>query len=278
MTVATGAPRQITRDEFRGIAELLHQRTGILLAPGKETLVMGRLDKRLRQLGLASYGEYLRLLHTATDELRVAIDALTTNETYFFREPQHFDFLRTVVVPAPRGSRPLRLWSAAGSTGEEAYTAAMVLADAMPGRQWEIVATDISTAVLRKAQRGIYPIAAAERIPDALLRRFCRRGRDEYEGLMAVSRELRDRVRFMRANLLDNLEGLGRFDVIMLRNVMIYFDAQTKVALVRRLTDMLHPRGYFIVSHSESLHGIAPAGLRMTQPSIYQRQPGVGDG
>lgn len=269
-------PRQITGDEFRGISELLHQRTGILLPPGKETLVMGRLDKRLRQLGLGTYGEYLRLLHTPGDqkELRVAIDALTTNETYFFREPQHFDFLRTAVVPLNRGSRPLRLWSAAGSTGEEAYTAAMTLADAMPGRPWEVVATDISTKVLRKAQQGVYPLTAAERIPAHLLHRFCRRGRDEYEGLMAVSRELRDRVRFMRANLLDNLADLGRFDVILLRNVMIYFDTETKTALVKRLADMLVPSGHLIISHSESLHGFAPAGLKMARPSIYQRTGG----
>ncbi len=270
MTVVT-APGQITRQEFARISELLHQRTGILLAPGKETLVMGRLDKRLRELGLASYGEYLTLLQTAGDELRIAIDALTTNETYFFREPQHFDFLRTVVVPAARAGRSLRVWSAAGSTGEEAYTVAMVLADAMPGRPWEVVATDISTKVLRTAQRGVYPLAAAERIPQPLLRRFCRRGRDEYEGLMAVAREVRERVRFKRANLLDNLQDLGRFDVILLRNVMIYFDAETKTALVRRLTEMLHPGGYLLISHSESLHGIAPTGLKMTRPSIYQR-------
>ena len=270
MTTVT-APGQITREEFARISELLHQRTGILLAPGKETLVMGRLDKRLRQLGLTSYGEYLELLRTAGDELRFAIDALTTNETYFFREPQHFDFLRTVVVPAARAGRSLRVWSAAGSTGEEAYTIAMTLADAMPGRPWEVVATDISTKVLRTAQRGVYPLAAADRIPDGLLRRFCRRGRDEYEGLMAVAREVRTRVKFMRANLLDNLTDLGRFDVIMLRNVMIYFDTPTKTALVRRLTDMLHVGGYLMVSHSESLHGIAPAGLKTTQPSVYQR-------
>jgi len=252
VTVMT-APGQITRNEFAGISELLHQRTGILLAPGKETLVMGRLDKRLRQLGLGSYGEYLNLLQTAGDELRIAIDALTTNETYFFREPQHFDFLRDTVVPATaRVGRPVRVWSAAGSTGEEAYTIAMVLAAAMPGRLWEVVATDISTKVLRTAQRGVYPIAAAERIPEPLLHRFCRRGRDEYEGLMAVSREVRGRVHFMRANLLDDLKDLGRFDVIMLRNVMIYFDAETKVALVRRLTEMLHPGGYLVVSHSET--------------------------
>ncbi|GAA0939853.1 CheR family methyltransferase [Virgisporangium aurantiacum] len=271
VTIDPVVPRQITRDEFARISDLLHRRTGILLAPGKETLVMGRLDKRLRQLGVGTYGEYLRLLHTTGDELGVAIDALTTNETYFFREPQHFDFLRAVVAPEARGSRPLRVWSAAGSTGEEAYTVAMVLADAMPGRPWEVVATDISTGVLRTAKQGVYPLTAAARIPDALLRKYCRRGRDEYDGLMAVSRDLRNRVRFMRANLLDDLTGLGRFDVIMLRNVMIYFDTDTKITLVRRLADMLVPGGHLVVSHSESLHGIAPQTVRMTQPSIYQR-------
>jgi chemotaxis protein methyltransferase CheR len=271
MTATMTGPRHITRDEFAHLSGLLHQRTGIVLTPGKETLVMGRLDKRLRELGLGTYGEYLRLLHPPGDELRFAIDALTTNETYFFREPQHFEFLRDVVVPANRGSRPLRVWSAAGSTGEEAYTIAMVLADTMPGRPWEVVATDISTKVLRTARQGVYPLSAAERIPEQMLRRHCRKGRDEYEGLMAVARELRGRVTFIRANLLDRLGELGRFDVIMLRNVMIYFDTETKVALVKRLTEMLRPGGYLIVSHSESLHGIAPADLRMTRPSIYQR-------
>ena len=128
MTLTTNHPRPISRAEFAEISDLLLRRTGIRLSPGKETLVMGRLDKRLRQLGLSSYQEYLDLLTRPEEpEIHQAVDLLTTNETFFFREPQHFDFLREEVLPAHPANRPFRLWSAASSSGEEAYTAAMVL-------------------------------------------------------------------------------------------------------------------------------------------------------
>jgi chemotaxis protein methyltransferase CheR len=271
MTTSAVAPRSITRDEFRSISEFLHRRTGIRLVHGKEPLVMGRLEMRLRRLGLASYGEYVRLLtmpeHDA--EARLATDLLTTNETFFFREPQHFDFLRRVVTPEHRSSRPFRLWSAASSSGEEAYTAAMVLAEALPDQPWEVVGSDVSSRVVETAQRGVYPIGAADRIPTPMLRRHCRKGRDEYAGTMAISRELRARVTFLCANLLDDLTRFGRFDVILLRNVMIYFDIETKKGLVPRLEQMLHPGGYLVVSLSESLNGI-PCRLRMVEPSVYR--------
>jgi chemotaxis protein methyltransferase CheR len=267
-------PRRITGNEFRGISRLLHRHTGINLVAGKETLVMGRLDKRLRQLGLRTYGEYLHLLDDpdGAAELGQLVDLLTTNETYFFREPRHFDFLRHVVVPGHRSARPLRVWSAASSSGEEAYTTAMVLADAMPDSPWEIIGTDVSARMVHAARRGIYPVEAAGKIPSGLLRRFCRKGRDEYAGMLAVCRELRERTRFVAANLHGDLHRLGTFDVILLRNVMIYFDVATKTELIPRLQAMLRPGGYFIVSLSETLNGI-PSGLRLVEPSIY-RLPG----
>lgn len=271
MTVTAHHPRPISREEFQQISDLLLRRTGIRLTPGKEALVMGRLDKRLRQLGVASYREYLDLLNQPEEpELNQAIDLLTTNETFFFREPRHFDFLREVVLPAHPRNSPFRLWSAASSSGEEAYTAAMVLADTLPNTPWEVVGTDVSARVVASAQRGLYPITAAERIPLPLLRRHCRKGRDEYEGLMAIAPEIRARVTFVRANLMDNLQGLGRFDVIFLRNVMIYFGADTKIALVERLEEMLQPGGHLIVSLSETLKGITSR-LTMVEPSVYCR-------
>ncbi|GAB7038188.1 MULTISPECIES: CheR family methyltransferase [Catenuloplanes] len=267
--------RPIGPDEFAYITGLLYRETGIRMTPGKESLVTGRLDKRLRALGLSGYGEYVRYLRGQADngpELRQLINLLTTNETFFFREQQHFDFIRDTVLPARDRSRPFRLWSAASSTGEEAYTAAMVLSESLPDQRWEIVGTDISTRVVEGAQLGIYPLTAADKIPRQLLRKYCLRGRDEYDGSMAVARPLRQQVSFRRHNLMENLEHLGRFDVIMLRNVMIYFDPETKRQLIGRLQEMLQPDGYLIVGRSESLNSI-PSKLVMVEPSIY-RIPG----
>lgn len=265
------AARAITRDEFQGVSSFLYENTGIRLVPGKEALVMGRLDKRLRQLETRTYGEYLDMLREPgnEDEARRAIDLLTTNETYFFRERRHFDFISEVVVPEFRENRPLRVWSAASSTGEEAYTVAMVLAESMPDGQWQVMGTDVSSRVVESAQRGIYPIAAAERIPRPLLRRYCLKGRDEYAGMMAVSPGLRSSVTFMHANLMSDLRELGNFDVILLRNVMIYFEQSTRVGLVSRLREMLNPGGYLMVGLSETLNGMSHR-LRSAEPSIYR--------
>lgn len=264
-------PRTISRADFQYITGVLHDHAGIRLAAGKEALVASRLDKRIRALGLRDYSEYVRLLRERGNEIELhqLINLLTTNETFFFREAQHFDYLRREVLPNRAAGRQFRLWSAASSTGEEAYTAAMVLADVLPAGSWEIVGTDISTRVVDGARASLYPIAAAERIPVPLLRRFCLKGREEYEGLMTVTRELRSRVQFHCLNLIEDFRQLGRFDVILLRNVMIYFDLDIKRALVPRLQDRLVPGGHLIVGSSESLNSI-PSRLRMVEPSIYR--------
>ncbi|MFC7534207.1 CheR family methyltransferase [Actinoplanes sp. GCM10030250] len=271
MTAPAAFPRTISRADFEYITGVLHDHTGIRLAPGKEALVASRLDKRIRELGLAGYPDYVRLLRERPHEgeLRQLINVLTTNETYFFRETQHFDYLRRNVLPARQAGRTFRFWSAASSTGEEAYTAAMVLAETLPPASWEIVGTDISSRVVETARAALYPIAAAEKIPKPLLRRFCLKGRDEYQGLMTVDRDLRSRVQFHCRNLIEDFSELGRFDVIMLRNVMIYFDMETKRSLVPRLAEMLVPGGHLIIGSSESLNAI-PSRLRMVEPSIYR--------
>lgn len=264
--------RPIGAEEFTYITGVLHQETGIRLPAGKEALVAGRLDKRLRHLGLPGYLEYVEYLRTQPipgPELFQLINLLTTNETSFFREQQHFNFLRDVVIPDRDRHQPLRLWSAASSTGQEAYTAAMVLAEELPASPWEIVGTDISTRVVENARLGIYPLASAEKIPASLLHKYCMRGRDEYDGTMAIGRRLRERVSFHRYNLMENLDRLGKFDVILLRNVMIYFDQATKRDLVDRMQALLRPGGYLIVGRSESLNTI-PSQLRMVEPSIYR--------
>jgi len=271
-SAAVDADRGLTAAEFGWIQRFLRERTGIELKPGKEALVMGRLDRRLRHHGLTSYTEYFQLLGAGgdADETRMATDLLTTNETYFFREPAHFSFLREWAARRGRASGSVRVWSAASSTGEEAYSIAMTLADSLPAQQHrEIVGTDISTRVLETARRGMYPIDAAAKIPKNLLQEYCLRGRDEYDGFLAVGTELRSQVRFEQANLLDLPASLGQFDLIFLRNVMIYFELDTKRDLIAQVEHMIRPGGHLIISHSETLSGIR-TGLTLVTPSIYR--------
>jgi chemotaxis protein methyltransferase CheR len=226
----------------------------------------------LRHHAAECYAEYFQRLAGGQDphEVRIAIDLLTTNETYFFREPAHFQLLRDIVVAEPFETGPLRVWSAASSSGEEAWTIAMTLADRLPSqRKWEVVGTDISTRMIETARRGMYPIDAAAKIPRQLLQAHCLRGRDELDGYLTVSRALRERVSFRHANLLDLPPDLGPFEVIFLRNVMIYFNLDTKRQLVQRAVQMLQPGGYLIISHSETLNGLG-ANLALVTPSVYR--------
>lgn len=258
--------------EFIWIKDYLYKNAGIVLNDNKQALVSGRLDKRLRHHGFSSYSEYFRLFGKPgfEQETLMAIDLLTTNETYFFREPKHFDFLKSHIIPAHPAGTPFRVWSAASSSGEEAYTLAMVLAEYSKTAQWEIMGTDISTRILEKARLGLYPLTATEKIPLPLLKKYCLKGNGEYDGFFLIDSALRNRVKFIYANLIDKLPDLGRFDLILLRNVMIYFDMQTKQHLIDRIQHYLRPGGYFIISHSESLNGMK-SDLKMVSPSIYRK-------
>lgn len=266
------AQAQLGEKEFIQFQELIFRIAGISISAAKKPLVTGRLSKRLVHHGMSSYGEYFRHITTPSnsDELQVAIDLLTTNETYFFREPRHFDFFRQQIPALQRAGRPLRVWSAASSSGEEPYTIAMVLADVLGEGAWEVIGSDISTRVLERARGGHYPMTRIEGIPRHYLSRFCLKGVGEQDGTFLVERSLRNRVSLMQVNLNENLPNLGEFDVIFLRNVMIYFDMPTKQKVVARMLPLLRPGGYLLVSHSESLNGITDA-LKMITPSIYRK-------
>jgi chemotaxis protein methyltransferase CheR len=262
----------LTAEEFAWFTAFLSKITGIELRAGKESLVKGRLERRLRHYGLQSYGEYFHLLGRpeAPEETRLAIDLMTTNETYLFREPQHFELLPGLLDDA-RGKRA-RVWSAASSSGEEAYSIALTLADCLGERPWEVIGTDVSMRVLETARRGIFPIEAAERIPKRLLAEYCRKGRGDYEGFFTLAPELRSRVSFHRVNLTRKLENPGTFDVIFLRNVLIYFNAETKRQVVERLAATLRPGGSLVIGHAETLTGLGTT-LRAVRPSIYRSAP-----
>jgi chemotaxis protein methyltransferase CheR len=257
------SPVTLTSEEFAWFTSFLRRWTGIELRPGKESLVMGRLERRLRHHQLTSYTEYFTLLGRRDEpaETQIAIDLMTTNETYFFREPPHFQLLPELLPETAPDSRPVRIWSAASSTGEEAYSIALTLAGCLFG-------TDLSSRVIETARRGLYPIEAASRIPERLLT-HCRRGRGEFEGLFTVSPALRSRVSFRRANLTRTLRDPGQFDVIFLRNIMIYFDAETKRQVLDQLVATLRPGGSLIIGHAESLTGLGTK-LRPVRPSVYQ--------
>jgi chemotaxis protein methyltransferase CheR len=260
----------LSEKDFKGYRHLIFELAGIHLTEAKKPLVSGRLAKRLAQHGLDSYGDYLKLIAHDASERQTALDLITTNETYFFREPKHFDFLSQVVAPGLRGRSNIRFWSAACSTGEEPYTLAMVMAEALGHTRFEILASDISTRVLATARKGLYPMEDAQNIPRHLRAKHCLKGIGGHEGWFLVDRPLQDRVTMSQINLNARLPDVGQFDVILLRNVMIYFSVETKQALLARLVPLIRPGGYFIISHSESLHGVSDA-LKMIKPSIYQR-------
>lgn len=265
-------PLAINDQEFALFQQLIYRIAGISLSPAKKSLVSGRLAKRLQLYQLQSYGDYYRLLASGTrqDELQMAVDLLTTNETYFFREPRHFDFLRAEILTRHTRGQSLRIWSAACSTGEEPYSIAMALHDALGEQPWEVLASDISQQVLARAQKGQYPLSRATLLPEGYLRKYCLKGVGAQEGNLMVQPQLRTRVQFAQINLNAELPRIGPFDVIFLRNVMIYFDHDTKRQVVARLSQVLRPGGYFIVGHSESLHGIASQ-LHAVQPSVYRK-------
>jgi len=258
--------------EFALYQKLVDQLTGIHLAPIKKAMLAGRLARRLRERGVSNFADYFALIDEGGDrhERQVAIDLITTNESYFFREPKHFDAIVAHLLPQFR-DRPLRAWSAACANGEEPYTLAMVLAETLgDNAPWEIVASDISSRVLTTMRRGLYPLERAKGIPHPYLHRYCLKGTADYEGHFLVERRLRQRVTLAQINLVAPLPEIGMFDLIMLRNVIIYFDAETKRRVVYSILSRLKPGGWLIVGHAESLIGL-PEGLEQIMPTIYRK-------
>ena len=265
--------RPITDSELASFQRFIFEQAGITMSAQKKALITGRLTKRLTAYQLEDFGTYFKMLTSGEhpDEVQIAVDLLTTNETYFFREIKHFDFLRAKAassISATDRSGPYRVWSAASSTGEEAYSIAMVLSDVLGGRPWEVLGTDISSQVLRVAVRGLYPLQRTRHIPPDYLHRFCLKGSGDHEGELLIERGLRERLLFRQVNLNEALPTVGQFDIIFLRNVMIYFNDATKRDVVERLAKALKPDGFLCIGHSESLNKITEV-VEPVAPSIY---------
>ena len=282
MRVATALPFQrprITRGDMEKIAGLVYENSGIALKPEiKEAMVVARLQKRLRSGGFETFSDYLHHVETdrSGEELRVLIDALTTNHTGFFREPQHFHHLAEVIVPqlvAKAGTRPILGWSAACATGEEPYSIIITLLERLPQGQYDrirLLASDLATHAIDAARCGVYPIDRVAEVPQPLLRRYFERGLGKQDGLARVKREIRELIDFRQLNLID-IDSLGQtFDYIFCRNVMFYFDRAVRQRVVSMLESHLAPGGYLFVSHSESLSEVKHD-LRRCVPGVYQR-------
>ncbi len=265
---------ELSKKQFADICSMLYQTCGIKLSPGKESLVKSRLMKRLRTLRLDSFDGYMNYIRNDPSgrERTLLIDALTTNKTSFFREIQHFDFLRTRVLPQLiRAKHQLRIWSAGCSSGEEAYSIAILLREEihdLKQRDVRILATDISTKVLAAAREGIYAQEALQDISPALLGKHFTLVQAKPPRLYRVHQDLQDIIRFAQLNLMGEWPMKGPFNVIFCRNVMIYFDKETQGWLVDRFWKLLEPGGYLMVGHSESLTGMTHR-FRYVQPATY---------
>jgi chemotaxis protein methyltransferase CheR len=258
-----------SKQDFRFLAELVNQRTGIVLTENKSDLVYGRLAKRLRKLNLSSFAEYCELIKQTSngnspnangeDEIIHLTNALTTNHTGFYREPHHFDYLEKLLgeFAADKSRKRLRLWSAASSIGAEAYSMAMCVMDVIPdatsaSRDIKILGTDIDTQVIERAAAGVFPLTMAEPIPAEKKKKYLKRDGENF----IVHPSLKAMISYKPLNLLDPWPMKGPFDIVFCRNVVIYFDKKTQATLFDKMADVMTPDGILFIGHSETMFNV----------------------
>jgi len=273
------APRAISAKEFLLFQQFIYQESGIWLSDAKVGLLTARLSKRLRVLDLNRFSDYYERVHSDLEERMVMLDVITTNETHFFREPIHFQFLAERVFPtwqaasnARKRDRVIRVWSAGCSTGQEPYSLAMILLDHFPPvHRWavEIVATDLSRRAVATAEQGIWSADKAREIPKQYVRKYTLKGVGEFRGKLKAAPSIQ-MIRFARLNLNDTNypAWLGQFDLIFCRNVLIYFDLESRRRVLDRLTKHLAPDGLLFIGHAETLTSVCPS-LRCIIPTVY---------
>ena len=275
LVLRDGREFQFTKRDFDRICKLIYDHAGISLSDSKQELVYSRLSRRLRATGLSNFNEYLALLESNDEaEWEEFANSLTTNLTSFFREAHHFPVL-AAHLRAVRGKHPITLWCSAASSGEEPYTMAMTVLDTL-GRdasQVSIVATDLDTKVLATAKAGVYPEERISKLPEDVVKRFFQRGTGEQTGMVRVRQELRDMVTFRQLNLLDNNWSLrAPLDAIFCRNVMIYFDKPTQLAILKKFAPLLRSDGLLFAGHSESFHH-ADEYFKLRGKTVYELSP-----
>jgi chemotaxis protein methyltransferase CheR len=245
----------LSSTSFQAIAGFFENASGIKLLPSKAALVQGRLQRLASDAGFNDLDTYVSKVvrgEVPASEVTKVVDRLTTNETYFYREPEHFKRLRQKLNQMGR-SKEVLVWSAASSSGEEAYSAAMLMAEVLGDAPWRVYGTDLSSAMVKAAQRGLYSTERAANVPEAYLKKYCLKGTGEHQGQILMTAKLRSRVEFLEGNLMKDLPDLPMFDVIFLRNVLIYFENEGKSAIVRRVLTRLKDDGELYTGHAESL-------------------------
>ncbi len=266
-----GGEFRFSAEHFRLISERVYRFSGIRLPEGKREMVYARLARRLRALGISSFDDYLTFLELEPAEWEHCTNALTTNVTAFYREEHHFQILAEHARATARGGQPFRVWSAGCSTGEEPYTIAMCLSEAIGDAPWEVTATDLDTQVIATAREAVYSLQSAMTLGEERRQRFFQRGVGRYAGKARVRPALAARVEFMRLNLMDaDWPIKGGLDAIFCRNVMIYFDKPTQLGLVERYAGLLVPNGLFFAGHAESLLDQGRH-FRLRGQTVYER-------
>jgi chemotaxis protein methyltransferase CheR len=269
-------PPELSDRDLAIIVGLVYEKSGITLHAGKRALVSSRLQKRLRHVGAGSFRDYVKWVQADASELTAMIDAITTNHTSFFREPQHFDILTSVVLPPllkRGGAAPILGWSSACSTGEEPYTMAIALLERFgeqAGRDVRLLASDLSTQAVRRARAGTYKPEKVADLPRHLLMKYFQRGSGKTADLWQVAPALAQMIEFRVSNLLGPAPAGPPFDFIFCRNVMIYFDLAVQQRVIEGLEARLAPGGYLFTSHSESLNSLRH-GLSWVAPAVYRR-------
>ena len=265
---------KLSSQQFDKISRLLYQVSGIDLHEGKEELVKARLIKRLRHLKIFGFDHYLKYLSNdkSGSEIQAMVDVLTTNKTNFFREPEHLDYLRNEIITG-LGKEQIRIWSAGCSSGEEPYSIAITLCEAIPDigkSDIKILATDISDRMIEQARLGLYDEETLKGMSFQLKHRYFEHAEAESRHRYRVVPQLQSMVRFAKLNLMEDWPMRGLFDVIFCRNVMIYFDKPTQEKLVNRFWSQLRSGGYLMVGHSESLTFMAHD-YHYIKPAVYQK-------
>ncbi len=263
--------------DFKYISDVIADRTGIVLSDAKHDMVYSRLARRLRQLNLTEFSQYIALLKSGDEtELLEFTNAITTNLTSFFREKHHFEYLRNKVLPELKRSktdRRIRVWSAGCSSGEEPYSIAMTIRDVFPsldGWDIKILATDLDTNMVQRASDGVYTEERVAGLDKKHAKKWVKRGKGAHEGHIRMSQELRDMITFKQLNLMDDWPMRGPFDFMFCRNVVIYFNKDTQRELFDRYADLVADNGHLFIGHSESLHKVCSR-FELLGQTIYQK-------
>ncbi|HON19153.1 MAG TPA: protein-glutamate O-methyltransferase [Salinivirgaceae bacterium] len=270
---------ELTDKEFNLLSSFIYNEYGIKMPPIKKVMLQSRLQKRLKVLGMRSFKEYCDYVFSAegSNEVIHMMDVVSTNKTDFFREPIHFDFLRETILPelVANGQRSVKIWSAGSSSGEEAYTIAITISEFAETKNpidFQIIGTDISTQVLKTAIEGIYKEDKIANLPLSIKKKYFLRSKDPEKKLVRIVPQLRQKVKFGRLNLMDDIYPINEtFDIVFCRNTLIYFDRPTQEKVINKLCQHLRPNGYFFLGHSESITNMAVP-LMHLKPTIFKRK------